>query len=80
MSSPVRHTDHRESAPGQASGEGIRIRNLNKSFGKKHVLRDIAVDFAPDRVHGLLGATCPRSTPRGTPSWPSAWRPGSSCR
>ncbi|WP_112235592.1 ABC transporter ATP-binding protein [Kocuria sp. BT304] len=56
MSSPVRHTDHRESAPGQASGEGIRIRNLNKSFGKKHVLRDIAVDFAPDRVHGLLGA------------------------
>lgn len=52
MSSPVRHTDHRESAPGQ----GIRIRNLNKSFGKKHVLRDITVDFAPDRVHGLLGA------------------------
>jgi len=29
---------------------------LNKSFGKKHVLRDITVDFAPDRVHGLLGA------------------------
>lgn len=56
MSSPVRHTDHRESAPGQASGQGIRIRNLNKSFGKKHVLRDITVDFAPDRVHGLLGA------------------------
>ena len=56
MSSPARHTDHRESAPGQASGQGIRIRNLNKSFGKKHVLRDIAVDFAPDRVHGLLGA------------------------
>lgn len=52
MSSPVRHTDHRESAPGQ----GIRIWNLNKSFGKKHVLRDITVDFAPDRVHGLLGA------------------------
>ncbi|WP_240918994.1 ABC transporter ATP-binding protein [Kocuria sp. KD4] len=52
MSSPVRHTDHRESVPGQ----GIRIRNLNKSFGKKHVLRDITVDFAPDRVHGLLGA------------------------
>ena len=56
MSTPVRHTDHRESAPGQASGQGIRIRNLNKSFGKKHVLRDITVDFAPDRVHGLLGA------------------------
>ena len=56
MSSPVRHTDHRESAPGQASGQGIRIRNLNKSFGKKHVLLDITVDFAPDRVHGLLGA------------------------
>ena len=51
MSSPVRHTDHRESAPGQ----GIRIRNLNKSFGKKHVLRDITVDFGLFRIQGVVG-------------------------
>ena len=55
MSSPVRHTDHRESAPGQASGQGIRIRNLNKSFGKKHVLRDITVDFGLFRIQGVVG-------------------------
>ena len=56
MSSPVRHTDTRGTAQGHTDGQGIRIRNLNKSFGKKHVLRDITVDFAPGRVHGLLGA------------------------
>ncbi|MDN5699764.1 MAG: ABC transporter ATP-binding protein [Kocuria sp.] len=56
MSSQALQADHRTGAPWDTGQQGIQIRNLNKSFGKKHVLKDITVDFAPNRVHGLLGA------------------------
>ncbi|MBD2763085.1 ABC transporter ATP-binding protein [Kocuria sp. cx-116] len=56
MSSQTLQADHRTGTPWDTGQQGIRIRNLNKSFGKKHVLKDVTVDFAPHRVHGLLGA------------------------
>lgn len=56
MSSQAQQADRRTGAPWDTGQQGIQIRNLNKSFGKKHVLHDITVNFAPNRVHGLLGA------------------------
>ena len=56
MSADARQAQQATGAPWDTGQQGIRIRNLNKSFGKKHVLKDITVDFEPDRVHGLLGA------------------------
>lgn len=56
MSSQAPQADHRTGAPWDTGQQGIQIRSLNKSFGKKHVLKDITVEFAPNRVHGLLGS------------------------
>lgn len=56
MSSQTLPAERRTGAPWEDPQQGLQLRNLNKSFGKKHVLREITVDFAPNRVHGLLGA------------------------
>jgi ribose transport system ATP-binding protein len=33
----------------------IAARNINKSFGTAHVLRDVSFDLRPGEIHGLLG-------------------------
>lgn len=48
--------DQRQPLPATEAGGGIRIENLTKNYGGKPVLRGLTMDFAPDRVHGLLGA------------------------
>lgn len=55
MSSPALDIDRPQQSPGAASG-GIRVKNLIKSYRGRPVLRDVTVDFAPGKVHGLLGA------------------------
>ena len=36
-------------------GNIIAARNINKSFGTAHVLRDVSFDLRPGEIHGLLG-------------------------
>ncbi len=35
----------------------IRLRNINKSFGDLHVLRDISLDIAPGEIIAIVGAS-----------------------
>ena len=34
---------------------GLRVRNLSVAYGSRVVLRDISLDLAPGRIHGLIG-------------------------
>lgn len=55
MSSHTIAARRQPSPPTSVSG-GIRVENLVKDFGRKSVLRGVSLDFAPGRVHGVLGA------------------------
>ncbi|MCQ4150580.1 ATP-binding cassette domain-containing protein [Rhodococcus qingshengii] len=47
--------EHRD-AVSPRPGAGIRIQNLNKSFGANHVLKGIDLEFLPGQISGLMGA------------------------
>lgn len=43
--------------PMQKAGMGIRVRDLNRSYGKQHVLRDVSFEVPAGGVCTLLGAS-----------------------
>lgn len=45
------------------SSNCIVVRNVNKYFGKKHVLKDINLEIPSGRIYGLLGPSgCGKTT------------------
>ncbi len=35
----------------------IEVKNVNKSFGKNHVLKDISIDFSRGKINLIIGAS-----------------------
>ena len=63
LASVARTSSDNKDASRVVSGSGLEARNIHAWFGKKMVLEDISMDFAPGSVTALIGPSgCGKST------------------
>lgn len=63
LASVARTSSDNKNASRVVSGSGLEARNIHAWFGKKMVLEDISMDFAPGSVTALIGPSgCGKST------------------
>ena len=63
LASVARTSSENKDASRVVSGSGLEARNIHAWFGKKMVLEDISLDFAPGSVTALIGPSgCGKST------------------
>ncbi len=63
LASVARTSSENKDASRVVSGSGLEARNIHAWFGKKMVLEDISMDFAPGSVTALIGPSgCGKST------------------
>ena len=63
LASVARTSSDNKDASRVVSGSGVEARNIHAWFGKKMVLEDISMDFAPGSVTALIGPSgCGKST------------------